>query len=261
MRSAVNAAGAAATTAGNTGATLGAEAQGIGSTLTPFLTSELEHPQGYTQGEESGMLASGLGGAGGATAGVTGMADQEAATSRNAGGFQAALDDASRNRSKAAAGASEGVAADSANLAQQHQQDASKQMQGMYGTDTSGMLDATGQQSGDIKAQVDASNSGWLQNATGVMSALSQGAQGAASMGFKPGCWIAAEVYNGWLDPRVSLVRGWIFGEFAKKFLGSLAARAYLKFGERTAEAIRQHPMLRRPFKALFDCALRKAVL
>jgi hypothetical protein len=260
MRSAVGQAQGAATTAANTGTQLGAEAQGIGSTLTPFLTSELEHPQGYSQQDQSAMLSAAEGGAGGADAGVVGKADQEAAQTHNAGGFAAVLDDAARQRTKAAAGTSEEIAADNAGVKTQQQQDAARGLQGMYGTDTSGMLDATGQEANDVNAEVNANKTGWLQNAEGVVSTLAQGAMGAGALGFKPGCWIAAEVYHGWLDPRVPLVRGWIFGEFAKTRVGALAARAYLRYGERVAAAIRRVPALRPPFRRLFDCALRKAV-
>lgn len=260
MRSASNNAGNATTTAANTGASLGAQANGISSTLTPFLTSELEHPQGFGQTDTSAMLSDAEAGAGGATSAITGKAMQQEAQTHNAGGMAAVLDDAARSRAKAAAGASENIGAQNATLKQNQIQDASKQLQGMYGTDTSGMLDATGQEANDINAQANASKTGWLQNATGIMSSLAQGASGAASLGFKPGCWIAAEVYNGWLDPRVSMVRNWIFGEFAQSFVGWLIAAAYMKWGEQTAEAIRRFPVLRRPFKTLFDCALRKAV-
>jgi hypothetical protein len=185
LRSAVNSASNAATTAANTGAGLGASASGIGANLTPFLTSELEHPQGFSQQDTSAQTAAAMGGAGGADAGIVGQANQEAATSRNAGGFQAALDDAARSRSKAAAGASEGIAANNAQLKQTQQQEGAQGLQKMYGTDTSGMVDAMGQQSQDINAEVNANNSGWLQNTTAVMNAISNGAKGAGSMGVK----------------------------------------------------------------------------
>ena len=186
LRSAQNQAGAAATTAADTGSQLGQEAQGIGSTLTPFLTEELQHPQGYSQQDTSAMLAAGMGGAGGATSGVTGQANLEAARSGNAGGFQAALDDAARSRSKASAGSAEGIAADNAQLKTQQQQDAAKGLQGMYGTDTSGMLSSMGQEAPDINAEVNAGKSGWLQNLTGLMSTINGSAQGAGSLGWKP---------------------------------------------------------------------------
>lgn len=261
MRSASNTAGTAATTAANTGATLGADASGIGSTLTPFLTSELEHPQGYSQQDLSAMLAASEGGAGGATSAITGKATQQAAQSRNASGFNAVLDDAARQRTKAAADSSEGIAATNAGLKQNQQQDAEKGLQGMYGTDTSGMLLATGQEAPDINSEVNANNSGWLQQAEGVMNTISNGASGAGALGFKPGCWVAAEVYYGWLDPRVDLVRQWIFGKYAKTLIGGIVAKAYLRFGERVAAGIRKYPALRKPFRILIDCALRQAVL
>lgn len=172
MRSAVNSAKNAVNDARDTSANLGAEAQGIGANLTPFLTSELEHPQGYSQQDTSAMLSAGLGGAGGANSGLVGEAAQRAAVSRNAGGFQAALDDAARQRSKAAAGASEGIAATNANLRVQQQQDAAKSLQGMYGTDTSGMLDASGQEAGDINAEANANKTGWLQNVNDTIATL-----------------------------------------------------------------------------------------
>jgi len=189
MRSAVGQAGSAATTAANTGTRLGAEASGIGSTLTPFLTSELEHPEGYSQQDLSSMLSAAEGGAGGSNSGVVGQANQTAATTRNAGGFQAVLDDAARQRAKAAAGASEGIAAQNAGLKQTQQQNAEQGLQKMYGTDTSGMLDATGQEARDIDAGVEANNSGWLQNATGILNTIGGLGRGAGAMGigFGPG--------------------------------------------------------------------------
>ena len=183
MRSAVNNANKAATDAANTSSRLGANASGIDSTLTPFLTSELAHPEGYSQQDLSSMLSAGLAGAGGATSGIVGKANHEAAASRNAGGFQAVLADAARQRAKAASTASTGIAAQNADLKQTQQQNAAKGLAGMYGTDTSGMLDAAGQQANDINAAINADKQGWLQNAEGIITTIAQGAKGAGSMG------------------------------------------------------------------------------
>lgn len=183
MRSAVSSAQGANNTAVNTGAQLGSEAQGIGANLTPFLTNELEHPQGYSQQDTSAMLSAGLGGAGGANSGLVGQANQRAAVSRNAGGFQSALDEAARQRSKAAAGTSEGLATENANLKQTQQQDAARGLQGMYGTDTSGMLNAMNQQHEDINSEVGAGQSGWLQNSMNIIKTLTGAAAGAKGMG------------------------------------------------------------------------------
>lgn len=130
---------------------LGTDASAIGSTLTPFLTQEMLHPQGYGQQGLSAMTAAAEGGAGGATSGLTGQAMQRAAASHNTGAYGAALDAASRNRTMATADASEGIAAKNAGLQQQQQQDASNQLGGLYKTDTSGMLQSQGQEADDIK--------------------------------------------------------------------------------------------------------------
>jgi hypothetical protein len=186
MKSAQNQAGKATTNAIDTGQNLGQQAAGVNATLDPFLTQELQHPQGYSPQDESAMLAAGLGGAGGATSGITGQANLEAARSGNSGGFQAALDDAARSRTKAAAGSAEGIAADNATLKSQQQQDAAKGLQGMYGTEQSGMLDAMGQVPQDINANVNAGKSGWLQNTMGILGTINGAASGAGALGYKP---------------------------------------------------------------------------
>lgn len=179
MRSAVGQAQGAAKTAADTSTQLGTEGQGIGSTLTPFLTQELEHPQGYSQQDESAMLSAGDAGAGGTTSAIQGQVARQAAQTHNGGAFNAVLDDAARQKAKAAAATSEGVAAADAGVKQNQQQDAARGLQGMYGTDTSGMLDASGQISRDVDAESQANSTGWLQNTTAIMKAL----QGAGMKG------------------------------------------------------------------------------
>jgi len=148
----------------NTSGMLGASASNIGAGLTPFLTQEMLHPQGFGQQGLSALTAAAEGGAGGATSGLTGQAMQRAAASRNAGGYQAALDDAARSRTQAAAGASENIAGQNANLQQQQQQEGAAGLGGLYRTDTSGMLNAMGQEKGDIEAQIAAEQAGpaWM---------------------------------------------------------------------------------------------------
>lgn len=141
------------------------------------------HPTGFGQQGESAMLAAAEGGAGGAASGLVGQAAQRAAASRNAGGYQAALDDVARNRMKAAAGASEDIAAQNANLEQEQRQEGARGLQGLYGTDESGMLNAMNQEHSDINSEVDANNSGWLQNATAIMRSLNTPSFKGFSMG------------------------------------------------------------------------------
>ena len=176
-RNAVNQASAAAGTAGSTATTLGTESQGIGANLTPFLTQEMLHPQGLGQEGIGAEESAALGGAGGAASGLTGMADQRAAVSRNAGGYQAALADAARSREKAAAGASEGIEAQNQNLMQQQQQEGAAGLSGLYKTDTSGMLESQGQVAPDVNAETNAGKSGWLQNTMGILNTINGAAR------------------------------------------------------------------------------------
>lgn len=250
-------------TATNNAAGYGADASSIGGTLTPFLTQRLLNPSGYSQGDMGAMLANAMGGAGGADSGVTGQANLEAGRSRNDAGFSTALDSAARSRTQAAAGAAEGVAANNANVKQDQSNSAASMLSGLYGTDVGAQGNALNTANQATQAGIQAGQSGWLQNITGLVGALGGAASGAGSIlsGLKPpaGCWIAAELYGGWNDPRTIDVRRWIFGDFAKTFIGRFACELYLLFGERVARMIRKHRWMRRPFKALFDCALRKA--
>lgn len=156
MASASGQASSAFNQAYNTANMLGGEAQGIGANLTPFLTEEMLHPQGFGQQGLSAMTAAALGGAGGAASGLTGQAMQRAAASRNAGGYQAALDDLSRHAAQAGAQGSENIAAQNAQLQQQQQQEGAAGLGGLYKTDTSGMLTAMGQEAPDTNALVNA---------------------------------------------------------------------------------------------------------
>ena len=169
---------------------LGGEAQGINASLTPFLTQEMLHPQGYGQQALSAQNAAASGGAGGALSAFEGDAAQRAGAMHNAGGFGAAMDDASRNAMKARAGASENIAANNANLQQEQTQEGASGLGGMYKTDTSGMLDAMGQEKGDIEAGVEAGQAGpaWM---SGLGKGLGIFNQIGKTVGGIPG-------FNGW---------------------------------------------------------------
>lgn len=187
IRNAVGQASKAYDQATDTATGLGANASAIGSNVTPFLTEEMLHPQGVGQAGLSAETAAAEGGAGGAASAFTGEAAQRAAASHNAGGYQAALDDMARSRMKAAAGASEGIAANNENLKERQSQEGAAGLEKMYGVDTSGMLDAMGQESKDINSEVDANNSGWLQNTVAMINALANGAKGVGAMRFGGG--------------------------------------------------------------------------
>jgi hypothetical protein len=81
------------------------------------------------------------------------------------------------------------------------------------------------------------------------------GAVGKAAMG----CWVAAELYGGWDEPRTVLVREWLHNEFKKRWYGAPLVAAYMRFGERIAARIKTARRLRAAFQVVFDAALRRA--
>jgi hypothetical protein len=168
MKLAAGQANNAYNTAANTASGLGASASGIGANLTPFLTQEMLHPQGIGQQGIGDEQAAVEGAAGGTGSGLTGLADQRAAVTRNAGGYQAALADAARSRTQAAATGSEGIAAGNEQDKLQQQEQGAAGLSGLYKTDTSGMLDAMGQEQGDIKAEETAPT--WMSTAQGLLN-------------------------------------------------------------------------------------------
>lgn len=172
-------------TAGTTAAQSNASAAGINSNLNPFLTSELMHPQGFSQQDQTSMLSAGQGGTGGANASIAGSANLAAARTRNSGGFAPALDAAARMRNQTNATQSEQIASQNAQLKNTQQQNAASGLQGLYGTDSSNALKALGLQDQAINTETDAGKSGWLQNATGLLSGLGKAAGGAGALGLK----------------------------------------------------------------------------
>ena len=81
----------------------------------------------------------------------------------------------------------------------------------------------------------------------------------AGSVGSIVGCWIAAELYGGWSNPRTILLRQWIFGPFAQSWYGNLLSAMYLKTGQRVAGLIKRNRSLRFLLQRLFDQALKQA--
>jgi hypothetical protein len=75
----------------------------------------------------------------------------------------------------------------------------------------------------------------------------------------KSTCWVAAELYGGWFEPRTVLVREWLLGPFSEHLFGRAAMVVYRRFGERIANALKRWPQFKPPFLAVFNLALRKA--
>lgn len=181
MRSAVNQANGLEHNAGSTAAGYGSSAASISSTLTPFLTRELNNPGGISQQDQTAMLTNALAGAGGLAGGLATKATQRAGATGNQSGVTSALDDIARQRMQAAANTSSSIASQSAETKLKQQQEGAEGLAGLYGTDVGAQLKALGVQNDAIGQEVNAGDHGWFQNLTGMISAIRGGGSGAQS--------------------------------------------------------------------------------
>ena len=165
-----NQANQAGTVAGQFGSQAGTE----GAQLNPFFTQEMRAQHGLTPGQQNEMLTASEAGAGGALGGLGAGIQNNAARTNNSTGVGKTLDEMARDRAKAAAGASEGIAAQDVGMAKQEQQQGAQGLAGLYGQNVQGQLGAMRQQSGDISAasQMTASPFADLGNVLGVGGAL-----------------------------------------------------------------------------------------
>lgn len=172
----------------NAGNAAGAAAQGFGSsagsegsTLNPFFAREMNTQHSLTPGQQNEMLTASQAGAGGAIGSAQGELERNAARTGNATGVGKTLDEMARDRAKAGAGASEGIAAQDVMGAKQLNQEGAKGMEGLYGTNVGAQLGAMKQQGSDI-SQAAQMNQGWLKPLTGLLGAFGQDASGAGSI-------------------------------------------------------------------------------
>jgi hypothetical protein len=135
------------------------------------------------------MLGAAEGGAGGSTAGLTTEANLASARDRNSGGFSGALDQAARDKDKALAGTSEGIAGKNADLQQEQQQQAAGGLGQMQSLDTNAQLKAMGLVAPDVDAATKAYGTGdWagdLGRLEGVVGSTAGMAAGFGIPGFQ----------------------------------------------------------------------------
>jgi len=170
---------AAQSAAGNYGTEAGSE----GALLNGVYGQDLRATHSMDPNQINEMLTAAEGGAGGATGGATGLIMSNAARTGNATGVTKSLDEIARDRAKAAAGASEGVAAQDVMGAQQLRQQGAAGMQGLYGTNVGAQLKAMGQANEDVQTQ-QALNPGWLKGAEGIVNTISGAAKAFNPMAF-----------------------------------------------------------------------------
>ena len=163
----------AANTAGQAAAGYGSTAGGINANLTPFLTRQMDNPQGMSQRDVGAQVTAGLAGTGGATAGLTGAAGKMGADTRNPMGFSGALDAAAQQRDKGNAMVGEKIAAGNADTKLQQQSQAASGLGRLYGMNTEAQDRASGQIAPDINAAANANKTGWVQN--GLLAGMQTG--------------------------------------------------------------------------------------
>jgi len=145
--------------AGDVANQYGSQATEEGQALNPFFQQEMQAQHGLTAGQTNEELTAANAGAGGALGSMGSMLSTNAARTGNATGVGKTLDEMARDRSKAAAGSSEAIAAQDVGMAKQANQQGAAGMQGLYGTNVSGQLNAMKQQGQDISAAANMTSS------------------------------------------------------------------------------------------------------
>src|SRR6266705_2081843 len=145
-------------------AAAGGQADTEHSALTPFYSNEMKAEHLFDPNQQAELLTSAEAPLGSSLGDTQHAAELQAARTRNASGFTKTLQQAQRDRDKAMAGASEGVASQDILGAKQLQQEGAKGMSDLFKTDTQKQLESLGLEENAIKGQAEAGTTGWLQN-------------------------------------------------------------------------------------------------
>ena len=72
-------------------------------------------------------------------------------------------------------------------------------------------------------------------------------------------CWIAAVLFGGWTQRRTVMVRYWLKNVYSKTFIGGIFYWLYTRYGERSAEVVREYRLARAMAKPVYNWFLLKA--
>lgn len=153
---------------GDTASTAGANAATEHGALMPAFTNEADATHYFDPAQTNEMLTAAEAGSGGADSTLAGDLTQHAARTRNATGYTKSLDELARDKMKANAGASEGIAAQDVLGTKQLNQQGLQGLQGLDSLDSGQQLQAMGLEDKAIGTEQQAGESGWLQNALAV---------------------------------------------------------------------------------------------
>jgi hypothetical protein len=165
--------------AGQTGGQAAAES----AQLNPFFSQEMRATHSLTPEQQNQMLTAAEAGSGGTFGGAEGQINRDAARTGNATSITKSLDEMARDKAKANAGASEGIAAqDAAGVNALHEAGAAG-MQGLYGTNINAQLNAMKGTTEAAQADM-AANPGALSKIEGILNTASNAA-GTAMKGYQ----------------------------------------------------------------------------
>lgn len=171
-------------TTGTAAATAGGEADTEHGELAPFYGKEMTAEHLFDPSQTSELLTAGMAPAGSELGNVQHEAELQGARTRNASGFTKSLQQAARDKMKANAGLSEGIAAQDILGAKQLQQEGAAGMSNLFKTDQQRQLESLGLEGKAIEGQVEAGKSGWLQNLNETLKTIQGvGANAAKALG------------------------------------------------------------------------------
>jgi hypothetical protein len=147
---------------------LGTAQTAEGQKLNPFFTNEMNATHEFDPSQTNELLTAAEAGSGGAFGGAEGEMKANAARTGNATSLTKSLDEMARNRGKAAAGASEGIAAQDVTGAKELNQRGAAGMQGLYGTNVSGQLGAMKQANEDVSTEQATQGKDWASQLTSL---------------------------------------------------------------------------------------------
>jgi hypothetical protein len=141
----------------------GSTAAGEGAALNPFFSQEMRAQHSLNPNQQNEMLTAAESGAGGAFGGAEGQINANAARTGNSTAVTKSLDEMARDKSKAAAGASENIAAQDVMGAKQLNAQGAQGLAGLYGTNVGAQLGAMKQANSDVATEQATQGNNWLQ--------------------------------------------------------------------------------------------------
>lgn len=178
VNSAKNAEQGALTTAGS----LGSTAAGIGGQLIPGLEKQAANPPGMNPNDLANEQAQSQEAAGGTAGALKGALATRAMRMGNPANLNATAAAVGQGASRAEGQATQDVLSANAGLKEKQRSGAQSGLEGLYGTDTRGMVDAMGLAPQDINAGTNADKVGWYQNMLGGIEAVTGAANAGANI-------------------------------------------------------------------------------